>query len=417
MIKLSIIIPFSQNEKDISLLFDIKKKFKNFEIIFVGSNKNIFVKKNINLIKKISKVYFLKNTSRAQCLNFGANLAKNEILWFLHLDSKIHEIPKNFYKELNLNRINSFNLKFNNKKLSFNSICANLRSKILKNPFGDQSYIMSKNIFFYINRFNEELIEGEDHEFIIRSYCKRIKINILKYYLISSARKYIEKGHGLLTILFFYKSIIQIIFYYFKNLKFLNEKAVIIVFMKYPFSKNSKKRIRAKISNSIVDKFNEKMIKRLLFFFRNKNYLNFVIGLRYSDHKIKSLKYFYRFPKILLENENLGMAMKKAYIFFKNIFEKIIFVGSDIPDLTISHIDSAIRTLNYYNNYFIKTNDGGFCLFGTKQKNIENIFTKVNYSKKNTFKNFSKFTKKNYIYQKTLDDIDTAIQLKSFLKK
>jgi len=417
LIKLSIIIPFSQNEKDISLLFDIKKKFKNFEIIFVGSNKNIFIKKKINLIRKISKVYFLQNTNRAQCLNFGSNLAKNEVLWFLHLDSKIHEIPKNFYKELNLDQINCFKLKFDNKKFSINSICANLRSKILKNPFGDQSYIMSKNIFFYTNRFNEELKEGEDHEFIIRSYCKGIKINILKYFLISSARKYIDKGHALLTILFFYKSILQIIFYYFKNLKFLSKKAVIIVFMKYPFSKNSKKRIRAKISNRIVDKFNEKMIKRLLFFFRNKSYLNFVIGLRYSDHKIKSLKYFYKFSKILLEDENLGMAMKKAYIFFKNIFEKIIFVGSDIPDLTISQINLANKTLNYYDNYFIKTNDGGFCLFGTKQKNIENIFTKVNYSRKNTFKNFSKFTKKNYVYQKTLDDIDTAVQLKNFLKK
>jgi len=417
LVKFSIIIPFSQNEKDISLLFDIKKKFKNFEIIFVGSNKNVFVKKNINIIKEISKVYFLKNTSRAQCLNFGANLAKNEILWFLHLDSKIHEIPKNFYRKLNLHQINSFNLKFNNKKFLINSVCANLRSKILKNPFGDQSYIMSKNIFFYINKFDEELKSGEDHEFIIRSYCKGIKINILKYYLISSARKYIERGHILLTIIFLYKSIKQIISYYFKNFKYLNKKAIIVVFMKYPFSKNSKKRIRAKISNSIVDKFNEKMVKRLFFFFRNKNYFNFVIGLRYSDHKIKSLKYFYKFSKILLEDENLGIAMKKVYIFFKNIFKKIIFVGSDIPDLTISQIDLAIKTLNHYDNYFIKTNDGGFCLFGTKQKNIENVFTKVNYSRKNTFKNFSKLTKNNYICQKTLDDIDNELQLKKFLKK
>jgi len=417
LIKLSIIIPFSQNEKDISLLFDIKKKFNKNEIIFVGSNENIFVKKNISLIRKISKVYFLRNTSRAQCLNFGANLAKNQMLWFLHLDSKIHEIPKNFYKELNLNRINSFKIKFDNKKFLINSFCANLRSKILKNPFGDQSYIMSKNIFFYTNKFNEELIEGEDHEFIIRSHCKGIKINILKYYLISSARKYIYRGHTLLTIIFFYKTIIQIMFYYFKNLKFFNKNAVIIVFMKYPFSKNSKKRIRAKISNSIVDKFNEKMIKRLLFFFNNKKYLNFVIGLRYSDHKIRSLRYFDKYSKILLEDENLGIAMKKAYIFFKYIYKKIIFIGSDIPDLSISHINLAIKTLNKYENYFIKTNDGGFCLFGTKQKNIENIFTNINYSRKNTFLNFLNCTKNNYVYHRALNDIDTSFQLRNFLKK
>lgn len=86
MIKISIIVPFSKIERDLSLLFDLKKKFQKFELLFIGSSQNIYVKKNINKIKKISKVVLLKNSNRAKCFNVGAHLAKNEIFWFLHLE-------------------------------------------------------------------------------------------------------------------------------------------------------------------------------------------------------------------------------------------------------------------------------------------------------------------------------------------
>ncbi|MFM7988181.1 MAG: hypothetical protein ACKPKO_53600, partial [Candidatus Fonsibacter sp.] len=102
-------------------------------------------------------------------------------LWFIHLDSKILDIPSNFIKEIDFTKINTFKLKFKNKKFLLNYIGANLRSKILKNPFGDQSYLMTKDIFFYVNMFDERLQEAEDHEFIIRSVCKKVKINILPY--------------------------------------------------------------------------------------------------------------------------------------------------------------------------------------------------------------------------------------------
>lgn len=415
MIKLSIIIPFSQNEKDISLLFDIKKKFKNYEIIFVGSSKNDFVKKNINIIKKISKVYFIKNSNRAKCLNFGAYLAENELLWFIHLDSKILDIPSNFIKEIDLTKINSFKLKFKNKKFLLNYIGANLRSKILKNPFGDQSYLMTKDIFFYVNMFDERLQEAEDHEFIIRSVCKKVKINILPHSIISSERKYIKKGHIFLTFIYFYKTFFQMINFFLKNIKFLKIDYIIIVFTKFPFSKDSKSRLRSKLSNSTVNKLNKYLQEKTFTEIKKINSSSFVLALQITNLKKQSLEYFNNFSKILISKKNLGLAMQKIYKFFKFKFKKIIFIGTDTPELKAEDIKNSVKMLNYYNNYFIRTKDGGFCLFASKDKWIDDIFPKVQYSKKDTFKKFSKLTKNKKVSDFIYEDIDRPNQAIKFI--
>jgi len=414
LIKLSIIIPFSQNEKDISLLFDIKKKFKNYEIIFVGSSKNNFVKKNINIIKKIAKVFFVKNSNRAKSLNFGAFLAKNNLLWFLHLDSNISKIPKNFFNHIDRSKINSFKLKFKKKKFFLNYFGANIRSKILKNPFGDQSYIVEKDIFYYVNRFDEKLNEGEDHEFIIRSVLKRIKINIINYYLISSSRKYEKKGHLVLTLIYFYKTLIQIFLFYFKNLKFFNNEFIIVLFTKHPFSKNSKKRLRIKISDNIVNKFNKNVLYKTILEVKKINFNKLLLAIQEGKNQKETLKYFMKYPKILISSNNLNLAMKKIYFFLIKKYKKIIFIGSDIPELDHKDIIQSIKQLNNCNNYFIRTYDGGFCLFGTKDKTIENVFLKVKFSKKNTLFLFLKLLNNVKVSQKIYEDIDNPIQLKKY---
>jgi len=416
LIKISIIVPFSKIERDLSLLFDLKKKFQKFELLFIGSSQNIYVKKNINKIKKISKVCLLKNSNRAKCFNVGAHLAKNEIFWFLHLDSKIINIPQDFYKSIDLTKINTFKLKFNNKKFLFNYLGANMRSKILGNPFGDQSYIMTRDIFFYVNLFDEKLKEGEDHEFIIRSICKKIYINILPYSIISSERKYLKKGHFNLSFMHLYKTISQMIAFYFRNLKFI-KNFIVIIFTKYPYSSESKKRLRADFSNKIVNKFNrllqEKTFEEVKKFNLNSN----VLALQIVNQKKKSLKYFCDRSKIFISKKNLGLAMEKVYKFFKFKFKKIVFIGTDTPELKAADIKNSIKMLNYHDNYFIRTKDGGFCLFASKDKKIDNIFLKVQYSKKNTFKKFSKLTKNNGVSDYIYEDIDRPNQAIKFISK
>jgi len=134
------------------------------------------------------------------------------------------------------------------------------------------------------------------------------------------------------------------------------------------------------------------------------------LALQTINQKKQSLKYFKCFSKIIISRKNLGLAMQKIYKFFKFKFKKIIFIGTDTPKLRAEDIKNSVKMLNYYNNYFIRTKDGGFCLFASKDKWIDDIFLKVQYSKKDTFKKFSKLTKNKKVSDLIYEDIDRPIQ-------
>jgi hypothetical protein len=88
------------------------------------------------------------------------------IVWFLHLDSNISLIDYLDFEKVDDQKINTFLLKFDDEKLKYNSVGANLRTKYLNLPFGDQSFIINKKLFNFIGEFTEGLDKGEDHEFI-----------------------------------------------------------------------------------------------------------------------------------------------------------------------------------------------------------------------------------------------------------
>jgi hypothetical protein len=67
----------------------------------------------------------------------------------LHLDSNISLIDKIDFEKIDDEKINTFLLKFDDEKFKYNSIGANLRSKYLKLPFGDQSFILEKNYLIF----------------------------------------------------------------------------------------------------------------------------------------------------------------------------------------------------------------------------------------------------------------------------
>jgi len=83
--------------------------------------------------------------------------------------------------------------------------------------------------------------------------------------------------------------------------------------------------------------------------------------------------------------------------------------------LKAEDIKNSVKMLNYYNNYFIRTKDGGFCLFASKDKQINDIFPKIQYSKKDTFKKFSKLTKNKKVSDFIYEDVDRPNQAIRFI--
>jgi len=132
---------------------------------------------------------------RARQMNFGANKAKGDILYFLHADTFP---PKNFDLHI-INAISSiheagcFQMRFdsNNWVLRFFAWFTKYKHKICRG--GDQSLFITKDLFKNTKGFNEDYMVFEDNEYISRLYQKT-NFKILPYHVKTSARKYREMG-------------------------------------------------------------------------------------------------------------------------------------------------------------------------------------------------------------------------------
>ncbi len=151
--------------------------------------------------KLACKLVVIKSKQGRACqLNQGASVASNEILWFLHCDSRIELDAANILRSKVTNESTAlyyFDLAFDNDGpvfLKVNSLGVWLRSHFLKLPFGDQGFGMSKNIFEKLGGFCEQTSYGEDHLFIWKAHKQHISVKYVGSRLITSARKYQVNG-------------------------------------------------------------------------------------------------------------------------------------------------------------------------------------------------------------------------------
>ena len=410
---LSIIIPVGPSDTNFSLLSDLKIKFKNSEVIVVSSDQN---KEIYNYQKKIDKLITINNSTRAKAQNVGADKSNYKKLWFLHLDSDLSNISIEDLENIQLFKINTFKLRFNNNRFDLNSFGANLRTYLFGLPFGDQSFIIEKKLFNLIGGFAENLEQGEDHELIWRSKKIGIKINLINKYIITSGDKY-ENHQISQTFLTFKNTILQIM-----RFKKSRVSCVICHFTKNPSSKDSKKRLRKNLPDDFVNEINENLIEIL------KDNINEIKKDTHIHQIIVSEKnhkdYFLKFSKntnglYLTSHSELGKSMKEVIEFNFMYFKKVVLVGSDIPLLLAKDILKATK-INSSKNIFYPTFDGGFCLLSTTDKNISNIIDTVKYGTNTALSDLTKKTSEQLIHNKFYQDIDVKedlIKIFNFLKK
>jgi GT2 family glycosyltransferase len=75
-----------------------------------------------------------------------------------------------------------------------NALGANLRSRLLKQPYGDQGLCMPKEAFDRLEGFREDLRRGEDLDFIVRAGMAGIPVRPVGATITTSARRYREQG-------------------------------------------------------------------------------------------------------------------------------------------------------------------------------------------------------------------------------
>ena len=189
----SIIIPVKDEEQFYinRVVKNIKKIFKNsrYEIIFskTQDDKIYFNDKNIKVVNSPQ--------GRGVQLNYGAKNSKGEILIFLHCDTILPENAERLILEnIEDNAILSFKYSTYPDKFIFKLIefFTNLRCSITKTPYGDQCFIMKREVFEKLGGFPEE--ELEDVKFVKKAKKMGIKIKILNEKIKTSPRKYFRQG-------------------------------------------------------------------------------------------------------------------------------------------------------------------------------------------------------------------------------
>jgi rSAM/selenodomain-associated transferase 2 len=131
---------------------------------------------------------------RAAQMNFGARMARGELLYFLHADS----VPPEGYTQriidaADRNIAGCFRLRFDHEHWFLRANCWFTRFDVQAFRYGDQSLFVRRDAFIDSGGFKEELVIFEDNE-IIQRLKRTGAFTILPFNVRTSARKYVENG-------------------------------------------------------------------------------------------------------------------------------------------------------------------------------------------------------------------------------
>ncbi len=196
---ISIIIPVLNEAERIGPCLDRLTHYANLEILVVdgGSSDATLLhvqKRGVNII--------VSQPGRGQQQHAGALAAKNDLLLFLHSDTKL---PDNFALEVRaiLQQPNvaagAFQLAIDNQGAGFRLVerGVNLRSRIFQMPYGDQALFMKKTTYFSAGGFPKVPIMED--VLLVHRLKKLGRILLADTSVVTSARRW--QKHGILKTL------------------------------------------------------------------------------------------------------------------------------------------------------------------------------------------------------------------------
>ena len=201
MIKISIIIPILNEEKNIISLLEYleqhSSKKNSFELLIVdGGSTDGSISKIENYIKNHHHIALISSErGRAKQMNRGRLQANGAILYFLHADSYP---PKNFDQYLidevkKGNLAGCFKMKFNHPHWWLKLASWFTQFNWIACRGGDQSQYITANLFDEIGGFKEDYVIYED-QILIKELYKRNQFIVIQKWICTSARLYERKG-------------------------------------------------------------------------------------------------------------------------------------------------------------------------------------------------------------------------------
>ena len=194
--RISVVIPTLNEAQGLATLLQYLSKIAGInlikEIIVVDGGSS---ESTTTIAKNLGFKVLSSKKGRANQMNHGAKSAKGEILYFLHADT----YPPEDFGKLIIGAANDgfeagcFRMKFDTRNpfLRFFAYLSRINHTLCRG--GDQSLFIVKNVFVENGGFDENYLIYEDTEFIRRLY-KKYRFKIIPKSVITSARKYREKG-------------------------------------------------------------------------------------------------------------------------------------------------------------------------------------------------------------------------------
>lgn len=191
---ISIIIPTLNEARNITKTLAAISRTARTEVIVVdgGSTDD-----TVALAESLGARVMKNISSKAGQMNTGANAAIGEVLLFLHADTLL---PANFENRIAESlhahgfSAGAFQLRIdsNARGLRLVELIANLRSRYLQMPYGDQAIFLSRTAFNNIGGF-PDLPIMEDFE-LIRRLRRRGKIVMVPESVLTSPRRWMNMG-------------------------------------------------------------------------------------------------------------------------------------------------------------------------------------------------------------------------------
>ena len=197
---ISIVVPVFNEANNIQSFLSQFKRVSELEIIIVDGGSHDLTTEKIKesaITNNKIKLAINSKSGRANQMNYGAALAKGNILLFLHADTFL---PDNYQQTIqNILRqpdviLGGFELAIDGSESALRLIetTVNWRSRFLSLPYGDQGLFITKDNFLSLGSFTELPIM-EDFNFVQRAK-KRGKIAIARAKVTTSARRWQKLG-------------------------------------------------------------------------------------------------------------------------------------------------------------------------------------------------------------------------------
>ena len=191
--RISVIIPTLNEAVGITATLEQLRDVPNLEVIVADGGSN---DQTAELAQAAGATVVHCNQGRGKQMNAGAALATGEVLLFLHADTKL---PDHFQEYVWQSLIDghsggAFRLHIGAKgrMLRLIEFAANLRSRWLQLPYGDQAIFVTASVFYSINGFQHWPLM-EDYDFCCR--LRKIgRIALVSASVTTSARRWQRLG-------------------------------------------------------------------------------------------------------------------------------------------------------------------------------------------------------------------------------